>query len=205
MGRDVKIKEAEVREEGIIQLGGGHYEKNKDFVFESRGVSRHSAEDINIVVEHGLSSENTQSPGQSSSIVKGKAYPTSLSTGRAVGHDRAVWQELNNISLALFVVLNCLVIRCVILCRGCNIPTSGIRAEVREEGIIQLGGGHYEKNKDFVFESRGVSRHSAEDINIVVEHGLSSENTQSPGGSSDTSEGSENSGSFEESGRSDEG
>ncbi|GKC81265.1 hypothetical protein Tco_1136982 [Tanacetum coccineum] len=44
-----------------------------------------------------------------------------------------------------------------------------------------------------------------EDINIVVEHGLSSENTQSPGGSSDTSEGSENSESFEESGRSDEG
>ncbi|GJZ36798.1 hypothetical protein Tco_0582989 [Tanacetum coccineum] len=48
-------------------------------------------------------------------------------------------------------------------------------------------------------------RHSAEDINIVVEHGLSSENTRSPGGSSDTSEGSKNSGSFEESGRSDEG
>ncbi|GJU62128.1 microrchidia 7-like protein [Tanacetum coccineum] len=88
-------KEARVedREEGIIQLGGGHYEKNKDFVLESRGVSRHSAEDINIVVEHGLSLENTQSPvgvaivkiaciesllcsavheGQSSRIVKGK-------------------------------------------------------------------------------------------------------------------------------------
>ncbi|GJS35556.1 hypothetical protein Tco_0533938 [Tanacetum coccineum] len=39
---------------------------------------------------------------------------------------------------------------------------------------------------------------------IVAEHGLSSEITQSPGGSSDTSEGSENSGSFEDSGRSDE-
>ncbi|GJX52363.1 hypothetical protein Tco_0280732 [Tanacetum coccineum] len=37
---------------------------------------------------------------------------------------------------------------------------------------------------------------------IVVEHGLSSEITQIPGGSSDTSEGSENSGSFEDSGRS---
>ncbi|GJY58465.1 hypothetical protein Tco_0458357 [Tanacetum coccineum] len=44
-----------------------------------------------------------------------------------------------------------------------------------------------------------------EDINIVVEHGLSSENTQSPGGSSDTSGGFENSESFEESGRSNEG
>ncbi|GJS17479.1 retrovirus-related pol polyprotein from transposon TNT 1-94 [Tanacetum coccineum] len=39
---------------------------------------------------------------------------------------------------------------------------------------------------------------------IVAEHGLSSEITQSPGGSSDTSEGSENSGNFKDSGRSDE-
>nr|GEU99515.1 retrovirus-related Pol polyprotein from transposon TNT 1-94 [Tanacetum cinerariifolium] len=39
---------------------------------------------------------------------------------------------------------------------------------------------------------------------IVTEHGLSSEFTQSPGGSSDTSEGSKNSESFEDSGRSDE-
>ncbi|GJR06612.1 retrovirus-related pol polyprotein from transposon TNT 1-94 [Tanacetum coccineum] len=39
---------------------------------------------------------------------------------------------------------------------------------------------------------------------IVAEHGLSSEITQSPGGSLDTSEGSKNSGSFEDSGRSDE-
>ncbi|GKC72575.1 retrovirus-related pol polyprotein from transposon TNT 1-94, partial [Tanacetum coccineum] len=39
---------------------------------------------------------------------------------------------------------------------------------------------------------------------IVSEHGLSSEITQSPGGSSDMGEGSENSGSFEDSGRSDE-
>ncbi|GJV71630.1 myosin-J heavy chain [Tanacetum coccineum] len=38
----------------------------------------------------------TVQEGQSSSIVKGK-----LSTGRAVGHDRAFWQELNNISLVL--------------------------------------------------------------------------------------------------------
>ncbi|GJZ81315.1 RNA-directed DNA polymerase, eukaryota [Tanacetum coccineum] len=124
-----------------------------------------------------------------------------------------------------------LVIRCVILCRGCNIPTSGIRAEVREEGIIQLGGGHYEKNKDFVLAvveltlrvtiNNGKRRevkyrqsqevlvdipeNLVEDINIVAEHGLSSKNTQSPGGSSDTSKRSENSESFEESGRSDEG
>ncbi|GKE68958.1 retrovirus-related pol polyprotein from transposon TNT 1-94, partial [Tanacetum coccineum] len=39
---------------------------------------------------------------------------------------------------------------------------------------------------------------------IVTEHGLSLEITQSPGGSLDTSEGSENSGSFEDSGRSGE-
>ncbi|GJW73010.1 hypothetical protein Tco_0132380 [Tanacetum coccineum] len=38
----------------------------------------------------------------------------------------------------------------------------------------------------------------------ITEHGLSSENTQSSGGSSDASEGSENSGSFEDYGRSDE-
>ncbi|GJS31049.1 putative reverse transcriptase domain-containing protein [Tanacetum coccineum] len=43
------------------------------------------------------------------------------------------------------------------------------RAEVQEEGIIQLGGGHYEKNKDFVLESRGVSRHSREDYRAWVE------------------------------------
>ncbi|GJR00315.1 retrovirus-related pol polyprotein from transposon TNT 1-94 [Tanacetum coccineum] len=43
-----------------------------------------------------------------------------------------------------------------------------------------------------------------ENDSIVAEHGLSSKITQSPGGSSDTSEGSENSGSFEDSGRSDE-
>ncbi|GJT15646.1 retrovirus-related pol polyprotein from transposon TNT 1-94 [Tanacetum coccineum] len=44
----------------------------------------------------------------------------------------------------------------------------------------------------------------AENDNIVAEHGLSLEITKSPGGSSDTSERSENSGSFEDSGRSDE-
>ncbi|GKC64119.1 retrovirus-related pol polyprotein from transposon TNT 1-94, partial [Tanacetum coccineum] len=43
-----------------------------------------------------------------------------------------------------------------------------------------------------------------ENDSIVAEHGLSSEITQSLGGSSDTSEGSENSGSFEDSRRSDE-
>ncbi|GJZ95023.1 hypothetical protein Tco_1518915, partial [Tanacetum coccineum] len=39
----------------------------------------------------------------------------------------------------------------------------------------------------------------------ITEHGLSSEITQSSGGSSDTSEGSENSGSFEDYGSSGEG
>ncbi|GJX52002.1 retrovirus-related pol polyprotein from transposon TNT 1-94, partial [Tanacetum coccineum] len=45
---------------------------------------------------------------------------------------------------------------------------------------------------------------SHQNDSIVAEHGLSSEITQSLGGSSDTSEGSKNSGSFEDSGRSDE-
>ncbi|GJR02549.1 hypothetical protein Tco_0525533 [Tanacetum coccineum] len=49
-----------------------------------------------------------------------------------------------------------------------------------------------------------IPENLVEDINIVAEHGLSSENTQSPGGSSDTSEGSKTSGSFEDYGRSDE-
>ncbi|GJZ89040.1 hypothetical protein Tco_0660822 [Tanacetum coccineum] len=49
-----------------------------------------------------------------------------------------------------------------------------------------------------------IPENLVEDINIVAEHGLSSENTQSPGGSSNTSEGSKTSGSFEDYGRSDE-
>ncbi|GJW18747.1 RNA-directed DNA polymerase, eukaryota, partial [Tanacetum coccineum] len=89
-----------------------------------------------IFPEHGLSSEITQSSGGRSDTSEGfensrsfEDYRSSgeglmLSTGRAVGHDCVVWQELNNISLALFVVLNCLVIRCVILCRECYIPNN---------------------------------------------------------------------------------
>ncbi|GJV47409.1 retrovirus-related pol polyprotein from transposon TNT 1-94 [Tanacetum coccineum] len=70
---------------------------------------------------------------------------------------------------------------------------------------------------DTAFRIRRVTRLSEADIlhlqtqfmependSIAAEHGLSSEITQSPGGSSDTSEGSENSGSFKDSGRSDE-
>ncbi|GJV18876.1 retrovirus-related pol polyprotein from transposon TNT 1-94 [Tanacetum coccineum] len=49
-----------------------------------------------------------------------------------------------------------------------------------------------------------IPKNLTENDSIVAEHGLSSEITQSPGGSSDMSEGSENSGSFEDSGRSDE-
>ncbi|GJX63381.1 retrovirus-related pol polyprotein from transposon TNT 1-94 [Tanacetum coccineum] len=49
-----------------------------------------------------------------------------------------------------------------------------------------------------------IPENLAENDSIVAEHGLSSEITQSLGGSSDTSEGSENSGSFKDSGRSDE-
>ncbi|GJX57055.1 retrovirus-related pol polyprotein from transposon TNT 1-94, partial [Tanacetum coccineum] len=49
-----------------------------------------------------------------------------------------------------------------------------------------------------------IPENLAENDSIVAEHGLSSEITQSLDGSSDTSKGSENSGSFEDSGRSDE-
>ncbi|GJS34382.1 RNA-directed DNA polymerase, eukaryota [Tanacetum coccineum] len=56
------------------------------------------------ITEHGLSSENTQSSGGSSDASEGIPCIESLLAmcllpGRAVGHDRAVWQELNNISL----------------------------------------------------------------------------------------------------------
>ncbi|GJW87661.1 hypothetical protein Tco_0163001 [Tanacetum coccineum] len=115
---------------------------------------------------------------------EGLSYIAEHGSPVAVGNDRAVWKELNNISLWVL-----------------NIPTSGIRAEVREEGIMQLGRGHYKKNKDCVLESRGVSR----DSERIIKHGLSSEITQSPGGSSNTSEGSKTSGSFEDYGRSGEG
>ncbi|GJW36973.1 retrovirus-related pol polyprotein from transposon TNT 1-94 [Tanacetum coccineum] len=49
-----------------------------------------------------------------------------------------------------------------------------------------------------------IPENLAENDSIVAEHGLSSEITQSPGESSDTSKGSKNSRSFEDSGRSDE-
>ncbi|GKA88607.1 retrovirus-related pol polyprotein from transposon TNT 1-94 [Tanacetum coccineum] len=49
-----------------------------------------------------------------------------------------------------------------------------------------------------------ISENLTEDINLVAEHGLILKITQSPGGSSDTNEGSENSRSFKDSGRSDE-
>ncbi|GJT59723.1 hypothetical protein Tco_1003256 [Tanacetum coccineum] len=49
-----------------------------------------------------------------------------------------------------------------------------------------------------------IPENLAKNDSIVAEHGLSSKITQSPGGSSDTSEGFENSRSFEDSGRSDE-
>ncbi|GJT45697.1 putative reverse transcriptase domain-containing protein [Tanacetum coccineum] len=90
-------------------------------------------------------------------------------------------------TMALFVVLNCLVIRCVILCRGCYIPASGIRAEVTI-------------NND---RRREVKYRQSQEVLVdiserITEHGLSSEITQSSGGSSDMSEGSENSESFED-------
>ncbi|GJW66551.1 hypothetical protein Tco_0120975 [Tanacetum coccineum] len=47
----------------------------------------------------------------------------------------------------------------------------------------------------------GCDKNLVENDNVVTEHGLSSEITQSPSGSSDTSEGSKNSRSFEDSER----
>ncbi|GJY91358.1 hypothetical protein Tco_0506554 [Tanacetum coccineum] len=127
---------------------------------------------------------------------------TSFGTGRAVGHNRAVWQELNNISLALFVVLNCLVIRCVILCRGCYIPNKWYQSRAVVELTLRVTINNGRRREVKYRQSQEVLVDIPERI---TEHGLSSEITQSSGGSSDTSEGSENSGSFEESGRSDEG
>ncbi|GJT08974.1 hypothetical protein Tco_0843436 [Tanacetum coccineum] len=76
---------------------------------------------------------------------------------------------------------------------------------------------HLKMKYDTTFGIRRVTRLSKAEIlhlwtqfiependSIVTEHGLSSEITQSPGGSSNTSEGSKNSGIFEDSGRSDE-
>ncbi|GJV49593.1 retrovirus-related pol polyprotein from transposon TNT 1-94 [Tanacetum coccineum] len=56
---------------------------------------------------------------------------------------------------------------------------------------------------DTAFGIRRVIENLRENDSIVAEHGLSSEIIQSPGGSSDMSEGSENSGSFKDNGRSD--
>nr|GEV53964.1 hypothetical protein [Tanacetum cinerariifolium] len=53
-----------------------------------------------------------------------------------------------------------------------------------------------------IYPNKVISK--AENDSIVARHELSSEITQSPGGSSDTSEGSKNSGSFEDNGRSNE-
>ncbi|GJS01509.1 hypothetical protein Tco_0318017 [Tanacetum coccineum] len=49
-----------------------------------------------------------------------------------------------------------------------------------------------------------IPENLAENDSIVLKHGLSLKITQSQGGSSNTSEGSKNSGNFEDSGRSDE-
>ncbi|GKF38267.1 hypothetical protein Tco_0118328, partial [Tanacetum coccineum] len=68
--------------------------------------------------------------------------------------------------------------------------TNGRRREVK-----------YRHNQEVLVD---ISKNRVEDINMVVEHGLSSENTQSPGGSSNTSEGSKTSGSFKDYGSLDE-
>ncbi|GKE78854.1 hypothetical protein Tco_1544974, partial [Tanacetum coccineum] len=169
------------------------------------------------ITEHGLSSEITQSLGGSSNMSEGSGASRikedqmkidSLRSkclfgmGRAVGHNSAVWQELNNISLALFVVLNCLVIRCVILCRGCYIPNKWYQEP------------RFEKKESYNLEEAITRRIKtlclSQEVLVdiperITEHGLSSEITQSSGGSSDTSVGSENSGSFEGYGSSGEG
>ncbi|GKB39064.1 retrovirus-related pol polyprotein from transposon TNT 1-94 [Tanacetum coccineum] len=73
----------------------------------------------------------------------------------------------------------------------------GARSEIDSSSLTKL----IQKSQVVLVD---IPENLAENDNIVVEHGLSSEITQSPGGSSDTSEGSEISGSFEDSRRSDE-
>ncbi|GJV78140.1 retrovirus-related pol polyprotein from transposon TNT 1-94, partial [Tanacetum coccineum] len=127
----------------------------------------------------------------------------SLSTGRAVGHDRAVWQELNNISLPRFEkkesynLEEAITRRTKTLCLVCHVLHSG--------GRIDIAG--YDKQWQ---RRREVKYRQSQEVLVdiperITEHGLSSEITQSSGGSSDTSEGSENSGSFEDYGSSGEG
>ncbi|GKA02436.1 auxin-responsive protein IAA14-like protein [Tanacetum coccineum] len=101
-----------------------------------------------------------------------------------------------------FVVLTCLVIRCVILCRGCNIPTSGIKSRAVVELTLRVTINNGRRREVKYRQSQEVLVDIPERI---TEHGLSSEITQSSGGSSDTSEGSENSGSFEDYGSSGSG
>ncbi|GJY04646.1 hypothetical protein Tco_0370586 [Tanacetum coccineum] len=112
-----------------------------------------------------------------------KAYPTSLSTGCAVGHDRAVCKSL--IISLWFDPVDCHdylcrgyhVISCVDLLFAIYLPkTCEVKYRQSQEVLVDIP-------------------------ERITEHGLSSENTQSSGGSSDASEGSEDSGSFEDSGR----
>nr|GEW43300.1 retrovirus-related Pol polyprotein from transposon TNT 1-94 [Tanacetum cinerariifolium] len=77
---------------------------------------------------------------------------------------------------------------------GLHIPEEEWRGKDTNLAYLKLN----EANTE---ESSGISRHSKEPCRIVAEHGLSSEITRSPGGSSETSEGSENSKRFEDSGR----
>ncbi|GJW58129.1 hypothetical protein Tco_0104860 [Tanacetum coccineum] len=175
---------AEVQEEGIIQLGGGHYEKNKDFVMVRHilhnGGRIDIAEDINMITKHGLSSKITQSLCGSSDTSEGSEKSGSFedyeSSGSCINKQRIEnggWCLTIEIeSLARVVQLGTtvqfgksLIISLWFDPMDCHdYPSHGyhvisyvdllfaiyLPAKVQEEGIIQLGGGHYEKNKDFV-------------------------------------------------------
>nr|GEZ02042.1 retrovirus-related Pol polyprotein from transposon TNT 1-94 [Tanacetum cinerariifolium] len=87
--------------------------------------------------------------------------------------------------------------------KGCRyIP--GLKRRLILVGQLDEEGYHVDFGDQQWKVTKDIPENLAENDSIVVEHGLSSKITQSPGESSDTSEGSENIRSFEDSGRSDE-
>ncbi|GJS55586.1 hypothetical protein Tco_0628948 [Tanacetum coccineum] len=121
------------------------------------------------------------------------ANPIPHCLARGVHMDRAVWHEpeqfsleLNNISLEIYTIQ-----RSKTICIRRSFTSLWQKPNLQACRISQV----------VLVE---ILENLAENDSIVAELGLSSEITQSPGGSFDTSEGSKNSRSFKDSGRSDE-
>nr|GEU73349.1 retrovirus-related Pol polyprotein from transposon TNT 1-94 [Tanacetum cinerariifolium] len=93
-------------------------------------------------------------------------------------------------------------------CRGKDTSLAHLKAAAQMKGDTAFGIRRVTSLMKPIQKSQvvlvDIPKNLAENDNIVAKHELSLEITQSPGGSSDTSEGSENNGSFEDSGRSDE-